>query len=144
MAETAKAMWFVIMSHLETYLDSYTSATVSQGFARGETYPAVVPAVRLYRRGEPDLDIFTRAKGTLEITMEIWVGNDDASPKEGNEALAILEEEVRQALIKWYPQAMADLKIKITDISFSGIHGDSENYRPHAMATYGVRVKWAK
>lgn len=138
------ALWFVLISHLETYLAAKTGAAVSQGFARGETYPAICPAIRLYRRGEPDLDIWTRPKGTLEVTAEIWIKNEDPNPKKGNEALAVLEESARQALIAWAPQVAADLKIKIVDMSFAGVAGDGENYRPHAMAVYGLLIKWAK
>jgi|GEM_PF-6195872 len=141
---TAIAFWFLVLSHLETYLAAKVAAAVGQGFSRGELVPSVVPAIRLYRRGEPDLDIWTRPNGTLEITMEIWAENQDPDPKKGNETLATLEEAVRQALITWPGQAMTDLKFKITDFKFAGINGDGENYRPRAMAIYGLIIKWAK
>lgn len=140
----AAALWYLIISHMATYLGAKTGAAVSQGFARGEVYPSTCPAIRLYRRGEPDLDIWTRPKGTLELTIEVWVKNDDPDPKKGNEALATLEEAMRQALITWWPVAIADLGMKIVDMSYIGVAGDGENYRPHAMAVYGLQIKWAK
>ena len=137
------ATWFQIISHLEEYLSDNVEATVGQGFNRNETIPAP-PAVRIYRSAETELEIWMRPKGTLEITMEIWEGNDDQDPRTANEALANLEEAVQAALINWPAQAMSDMKIKITDVRFGGISGDGENYRPQVCAFYKLIVKWAK
>ena len=142
MAETA--MWFILLSHLEDFLAGILTAAVSQGFTRGENYPSVCPAIRLYRRGEPDLDVWSRPKGKLEIIAELWVKNDDPDPKVANQALAELEKAFQDALVLWPVQAGSDLKLKITDMNFSGVNGDNENYRPHAAAFYGLRINWAK
>lgn len=138
------AVWFALISHLEEHLAAKVAAKVSQGFARGETYPSVCPAIRLYRRGEPDLDIWIRPKGTLELIAELWVKNDDPDPKKANAALAALEETFQEALKLWPSRVMDELKLKITDAGFAGVSGDNENYRPHVMAIYGIRIKWVK
>jgi hypothetical protein len=137
------AMWFVLLSHLEDYLQAHVSSKVEQGYSQNELLPEP-PVVKVYRIREPDLDIWMRTKGTLIIALDIWENNDDPDPKVANEALATLEEQVQEALKTWPMQAMEDLKIKITDTKFDDVSGDGESYRPQVAAFYKLRINWAK
>jgi hypothetical protein len=137
------AMWFQILSHLESYLQEHVSESdIQQGFSRNERIPKP-PAIRIYRVDEPDMDIWLRPKGSLTLTLEIWEGNDKQDPKAANQQLANREEEVQNALKVWVKKIESDLKLKVTKCHLSSL-GDGEQYRPQVAVFYRLTFDWAK
>ena len=136
-------LWFAVLCHLEEFLRQRVGVKVEQGYSQNEVLPEP-PVVKVYRSREPGLEIWARPKGTLVLAMDIWENNDDPDPKAANQLLALLEEKVQEALKEWPKRAMADLKIRITDIGFDDISGDGENYRPQVAAFYKIRINWSK
>ena len=137
------AVWFQIISHLETALrDKIQDSDIQQGFSRNEKIPTP-PAIRIYRAEEPDIELQLRPKGSVVLTLEIWEGSSEQNAKAANLQIANREEEVQTFLKAWIKQAEADLKIKIPRFHLSAL-GDGEQHRPQVAVFYKLSFDWSK